>query len=187
VRRLADLVRRLFRKGEARSSDALLAGARVHVPVNLLRQLRDITRPNQRRPEPLALLQARYASESAREVVVGLGALAFPESAYLSGPGSVNFDTDWLVRTANREIAANVGLLLVHSHGGSGSPAFSSVDRRTNERVMAPLAIGVDVAPYGALVLSDTHANAVVTVAGVLVAAEVIAVPDALDGFEVTA
>jgi hypothetical protein len=157
------------------------------VPRSLLQQLREMTRPNARRPEPLALLRARYASEDAGNVIVGIGAIPFPDSAYVTGPAGANFDTDWLVRIANREIAVNIGLLLVHSHGGLGFPRFSGVDRRTNTHVMAPLAIGVEVAPYGALVLSDMHAAAVMTVANSLTVAEVIAVPDRLGAFEASA
>jgi hypothetical protein len=187
VRRLVDFIRRLLGLGEPAAPEAPPAAARLHVPRSLLRQLREITQPNERRPEPLALLRARYASEEARNVVVGIGTIPFPDSAYVKGPAGANFDTDWLVRIANREIAMNVGLLLVHSHGGRGVPRFSGIDRRTNTHVMAPLAIGADIAPYGAMVLSETHATAVVTVINSLSVAEVIAVPDRLGAFEASA
>ncbi|MFZ1125731.1 MAG: hypothetical protein WAN59_11395 [Candidatus Baltobacteraceae bacterium] len=166
------------------STEELPSTARLHVPRSVVTTLREITRPTPRCVEPLALLRARYASEGSRNVVVGVGTIPFPETAYVPGPAGANFDTDWLVGIANREIGANVGLLLVHSHGGRGTPGFSSVDRRTNAHVMAPLAIGINTAPYGAMVLSGDGANAVVTLDGILTPAEVIPVMDRLAGSE---
>jgi hypothetical protein len=68
--------------------------------------------------------------------------------------------------------------LLVHSHGGRGQPSFSHIDRTTNAEVMLPLSIGVSSAPYGALVLSDDDACAVVAMDHRLVAARVVTVTD---------
>ncbi len=156
---------------------------RLRVPQSVLYRLRDLTKPKSR-VEPLALLRVRYASEGTRSVLVAVGALSFPDSAYVPGPAGANFDTDWLVSVANREITENIGVMLVHSHGGSGLPKFSSIDDSTNRDVMASLAMGVDVAPYGAVVLSETGAYAVATISGRLETVEVVRVPDRLQFFE---
>lgn len=184
---MIDTIRRLVGwalGSPGQSQQAPPKAARLHVPRSILASLRRLTRPNPERAEPLALLRVRYASEASPNVVIGIGTIPFPDFAYVAGPAGANFDSDWLVGIANREIGTNVGLVLVHSHGGAGTPGFSLVDRRTNARVMAPLAIGVEEAPYGAVVLSDDNARAVVTVASSLTSADVISVPDRIDGFE---
>ena len=153
---------------------------RLHVPQTLLHEIQKALSPTKNRVEPLALLRVRYASESARDVVVATSFLAFPDEAYVDGPAGANFDTRWLVHTTNAGVPQNAGVLLIHSHGGRGKPGFSSTDQRTNRDIMAPLAIGVATIPYGALVLSDDTGMAVVTVDGRLVEADLIAVPDRL-------
>jgi hypothetical protein len=126
----------------------------------------------------LAFLRARYASEDTTDVLVGIGAIQFAQEAYVAGDAGANFDTGWTVGIANAEIRSNTGLLLVHSHGGRGQPAFSHIDRTTNAEVMLPFSIGISCAPYGALVLGDDDASAVVAVDRRLVAARVVAVAD---------
>jgi hypothetical protein len=155
-----------------------VAPYRLHVPRSLVNELRNVTAPDSHRGEPLAFLRVRFASEESRTVMVGIGVLPFPDEAYVEGHAGANFDTDFAVDVANQQIAQNAGLLLVHSHGGNGMPAFSGIDARTNRDVMGSLAIGVTTAPYGALVLSDTDAHCVLAVDGALVTVKVIAVPD---------
>ena len=154
------------------------ASYRVHIPRSLMYELRDVTRPRAGRPEPLAFLRVRFASEASRNVLVALSALQFPGAAYVAGPAGANFSTEWAVDTANSEIRDNIGLLLVHSHGGDGFPGFSSIDRRTNRSVMGALGIGINTVPYGAIVLSDTNSCCVVAVGGAMIAAKVVVVPD---------
>jgi hypothetical protein len=155
-----------------------VAPYRLHIPRSLVHELREATRPNARRGEPLAFLRVRFASEDSRTVLVAVGALQFPDEAYVLGPAGANFSTDWAVGVANQQIGANVGLLLVHSHGGDGVPAFSGTDHRTNRCVMGALAFGVDTAPYGALVLSDTDGRSVVAADRSMIEAKVVVVPD---------
>lgn len=158
--------------------EVLNAPYRIHVPRSLMRELREITRSNTMRGEPLAFLIARFASEESSTILVGIGALPFPDSAYVDGPAGANFDTEWAVSIANRQIGSNVGLLLVHSHGGTGLPTFSSIDQQTNRSVMGALAVGVKTAPYGAMVLSDTDARCVLSVSRALTNVRVVIVPD---------
>lgn len=143
-----------------------------------MRALRSATTPRRGVPEPLAFLRTRYASEDATDVLVGIGVIPFAQEAYVAGDAGANFDTRWTVGIANAEIRSNIGLLLVHSHGGRGQPAFSRIDKTTNAEVMLPFSIGVSSAPYGALVLSNDDAFAVVAVDHRLVAARVVAVAD---------
>ena len=163
------------------------AAYRLHVPRSLARRLRQVTRPNEDRGEPLAFLRVRFASEESRTVIVGIDVLPFPDIAYVEGPAGANFATDWAVDIANQQARSNAGLVLVHSHGGRGMPAFSGVDARTNREVMGSLAIGMHTIPYGALVLSDTHACCVLAVAGKLQPVNVIEVPDRFEEVRVTA
>ncbi len=160
---------------------------RIHVPRSLMHEMRNITRPNEKRGEPLAFLLSRFASEDSRTILVGIEAIPFPDCAYIDGPAGANFDTEWAVKIANEQIGANVGLLLVHSHGGKGMPDFSSVDQQTNRTVMGALAIGIRTAPYGAIVLSDTDARCVLSVARASMIVRVIVVPDRLGEMRVTA
>jgi hypothetical protein len=160
---------------------------RLHVPRSLIHQLREVTRPTVRRGEPLAFLRVRFASEDSRSVLVGVGVLPFPDEAYVAGPAGANFSTDWAVDVANEQIGTNVGLFLVHAHCGSGMPGFSSVDQRTNRSVMGALAFGIETAPYGALLLSDTHARCVLAVGRALVGVKVVVVPDRFGELQVTA
>jgi hypothetical protein len=160
---------------------------RLHIPRSLIGELREVTRPTGRRGEPLAFLRVRFASEDSRTVLVGVGVVPFPDAAYVAGPAGANFSTEWAVDVANQQIGANVGLLLVHSHGGSGMPGFSGVDQRTNRSVMGALAFGMETAPYGALVLSDTHARCVLAVPRTLVGVKVIVVPDRFGRVQVSA
>lgn len=150
---------------------------RLHIPRSVVRELREVTRPNHR-PEPLAFLRVRFASEDSRTVVVAVGVVPFPNEAYVDGPAGANFSTEWAVDIANAGIPDNVGLMLVHSHGGIGLPMFSGVDARTNRSIMAMLAVGVETAPFGAVVLSDTDARCVLAVNGGLTETRVIDVPD---------
>jgi hypothetical protein len=166
---------------------AQIAPYRLHVPRSLLRELHTVTAPNARRGEPLAFLRVRFASEESRTVIVGIGVLPFPDTAYVEGHAGANFDTNFAVDVANQQIANNAGLLLVHSHGGSGMPAFSGIDTRTNRDVMCRLAIGITVVPYGAMLLSDTDAHCVLSIGGNLVTVKVIAVPDHPARLSVTA
>jgi hypothetical protein len=164
-----------------------VAAYRLHVPRSLFHALRRITASDMRRGEPLAFLRVRFASEESRTVVVGIGVLPFPDQAYVEGHAGANFDTDFTVDVANQQITQNVGLLLVHSHGGKGIPTFSGIDDSTNCDVMGGLAMGIAVVPYGAVVLSETDARCVVAVDGKMVDAKVIAVPDRLGELSVPA
>jgi len=151
---------------------------RLRVPKSIIRELREVSQPNAGRGEPLTFLRARFVSEDSRTIMVGISVVPFPEGAYVDGPAEANFDTGWAVDFANEQIGANVGLMLVHSHGGNGMPNFSGVDTRTNRSVMAALAIGNETVPYGAVVLSDSDARGVVAVASTLKDVHVVAVPD---------
>jgi hypothetical protein len=154
------------------------SGLRINVPRSVMRALRSATVPRRGVEEPLAFLRARYASEDATDVLVGIGVIPFAHEAYVAGDAGATFDTRWTVDIANDEIRSNIGLLLVHSHGGQGQPAFSPIDRTTNAEVMLPFSFGISSAPYGALVLSDDDAFAVVAVGHRLVAARVVPVAD---------
>jgi hypothetical protein len=83
---------------------------RLHIPQSLINKLRELTRP-QHRPEPLAFLKARFASEKSRRVVVAIGVLPFPDEAYIDGPAGANFRTEWAIDLANAGIPDNVGCL----------------------------------------------------------------------------
>lgn len=174
---MISLIRRLL--GRSRQvSCGPPPGIRINVPRSVMRALRSATTPRPDLGEPLAFLRARYASEDATDVLVGIGVIQFAKEAYVAGDAGANFDTRWTVNIANSEIRSNIGLLLVHSHGGRGQPAFSHIDRSTNAEVMLPFSIGISSAPYGALVLSDDNASAVVAVDHHLVPARVVAVAD---------
>ncbi len=173
--------------GSADEPAPRVAAYRLHVPRSLLRDMRRITAPSTRRSEPLAFFRVRFASEESRSVVVGIGILPFPEEAYLESYAGANFDTDFAVDVANRQITQNVGLLLVHSHGGKGMPTFSGIDKRTNRDVMGGLAMGISVVPYGALVLSDTDARCVLAVDEKMIEPKVVVVPDRLGELSVSA
>ena len=160
---------------------------RLHIPRSLMYELRAMTRPNHKYGEPLAFLLVRFASEESRTILVGIAALPFPDHAYVDGPAGANFDTDWAVNVANEQIAANTGLVLVHAHGGTGLPMFSGVDQQTNRTVMGALAVGVNTAPYGAMVLSDTDARCVVSISRALTNVTVVVVPDRFGELRVTA
>lgn len=173
IRRALDL---LFGRREDISPPRI---PRINVPRSVLQRLMRLTRPTTRRVEPLALAIVRYASEDAQDVVVVVDCIAFADEAYVDGPAGANFDTRWLMSIANSRAASNAGLLLVHSHGGVGKPAFSATDRKTNNEVMATFAVGMATIPYGALVLSSDDYFAVVTMDGRLTPARVMIVPDA--------
>ena len=159
---------------------------RLHILRSVIDGLREVVRPNHR-PEPLAFLRVRFASEDSRTVVVAVGVLPFPDEAYVDGPAGANFSTEWAIDFANAGIPDNVGLMLVHSHSGVGMPMFSGVDARTNRSIMAMLAVGVATAPFGAVVLSDTDARCVLAVNGGLTEMKVIVVPDRFDDLRVSA
>jgi hypothetical protein len=158
---------------------------RLHIPRSVIHELREVNCPN-RRPEPLAFLRVRFASEDSRTVVVAVGVLPLPDEAYVEGPAGANFSTEWAIDVANAGISGNVGLMLVHSHGGVGMPMFSGVDARTNRSIMAMLAVGVETAPFGAVVLSDTDARCVLAVKGELTETKVIVMPDRFGELRVT-
>jgi hypothetical protein len=160
---------------------------RIHMPRSILHAVTGIVTPNRLRPEPLALLRVRYASEERRDVVVVIGTISFPETAYVKGDAGANFDTRWLVHVTNDELQTNAGVLLAHWHGGTGRPSFSSVDRKTNRDVIAHLAIGVAAVPYGAMVLSLDQQTAVLATGGGLIEADVIIVPDIAGRMDLTA
>lgn len=159
---------------------------RLHIPRTLIRELREMTQPNGEHGEPLAFLLARFASEDSRGILVGIAALTFADAAYVDGPAGANFDTSWAVQVANEQITSNIGLLLVHSHGGSGIPMFSGIDQQTNRTVMGALAVGIKTVPYGAMVLSDTDARCVIAVSRELKSVAVVVVPDRFGGMQVT-
>ncbi len=46
---------------------------RLHLPRSVIYELHEVTRANRRRPEPLAFLRVRFASEDSRTVVVAVG------------------------------------------------------------------------------------------------------------------
>lgn len=164
--------------GRSRSTVLPRAGIRVNVPRSVMHRLRVATRPTATNREPLAFLLVRYASEEVRDVVVAFAVLPFADEAYVDGDAGANFDTRWSMSVANEEIRRNAGVLLAHLHGGTGRPAFSHVDQETNIHVMAPLSYGVEVAPYGAIVLSNDDEMAVVAVKGRLRSARVVVVAD---------
>lgn len=152
----------------------------LRIPGSLRRTLDSMTRPREGRAEPLALLRVRYVAESERNIAVAIGVLPFPNDAYRDTlDAAAAFGTQWLVKMANNELAFNAGIVLVHSHGGAGEPRFSVIDGRTNRDVIARLSIGVETAPYGAMVLSGTSQYAVLAVDGVLRVANVEIVYDA--------
>ncbi len=159
---------------------------RLHIPRSVIHELREVTRPNHRL-EPLAFLRVRFASEDSRTVLVAVGVLPFPDEAYVDGSAGANFSTEWAIDVANSGISGNVGLMLVHSHGGVGMPMFSGVDARTNRSIMAMLAVGVETAPFGAIVLSNTDARCVLAVKGDLTETKVIVVPDRFGELRVSA
>lgn len=161
-------------------------GVRINIPRSVLHALYRATTPRPGRHEPLAFLRVRYASEDVRDVLVAVGVIPFADEAYVDGDAGANFDTRWVVAVANREVLSNAGLVLAHLHGGK-RPNFSSVDRKTNHTVMAPLSIGVPVVPYGAMVLGDDEATAVAARDGRLVDARVVIVPDLLGGMDLSA
>jgi hypothetical protein len=167
--------------------DHSVSSFRLHIPRSLMHALRKRTRATTVRLEPLVLLRVRYASERSTNTMVAVDAISFPDHAYVEGFAGANFDTSWVVERANEAITANAGLLLVHSHGGPGHPQFSLVDTRTNREVMAPLAVGAATVPYGAMVLSDVSAHAVIAVSGALHDVRVIVVADHLGAMELTA
>jgi hypothetical protein len=175
------------RRPSAAAERAVTSPHRLHVPRSLMYKLRNVSQPNVKRVEPLAFLRVRFASEGSRTVLVAIGVLPFPDEAYVEGPAGANFDTEWAVNVANQQIGGNVGLLLVHSHGGTGMPTFSGTDRSTNYSVMGALAVGVETAPYGAVVLSDTHARGVLATPKKLTDVKVIVVPDHLGELPVSA
>ncbi|HTW85404.1 MAG TPA: hypothetical protein VMD91_15145 [Candidatus Sulfotelmatobacter sp.] len=160
---------------------------RLRIPRSVIHELREVTRPNRQRPEPLAFLRVRFASEDSRTVVVAVGVLPFPDEAYVEGPAGANFSTEWAIEVANAGIPGNVGLMLTHSHGGVGMPMFSGVDARTNRSIMAALAVGAETSPFGAVVLSETDARCVLAVASGLTDTRVIVVPDRFGELRVSA
>ncbi len=162
-------------------------GPRLHVPRAVMHALRLATRPTAALPEPLVLLHVRFASEQQLDTIVAVAATPFPAHAYVEGFAGANFDTAWVVDAANAMILKNVGVFLVHAHGGTGAPRFSSVDEQTNRKVMAALAHGITTAPYGAMVLSLTSATAVLARAGALEVMRIVEVPDRLGRVEMTA
>lgn len=163
------------------------ARLRLRITRALLTALHEVTVPTRPRSEPLAFLRVRFASEESKDVVVAVGVVGFPERAYVDGPAGANFDTRWSIMCANEAARSNAGLLLAHHHGGKGKPCFSSVDRKTNLAVMAPLSYGASTLPYGAVVLSEDDATAVIAFGGELLDTAVELVPDGLGGFTATA
>jgi len=127
-----------------------------------LRELRSRLNFSPERPEPLALLAVRYASEENCNVIVGVRLEAFPDDAYVDGPDGANFSVSWLMEALDRLTEVNAGVLLCHMHGHAGKPRFSATDIRTNEEVMAKQRIFSPLFPYGALVVSNDDATAVV-------------------------
>lgn len=173
--------------GPAPVSPVPRSGTRVRLPRSVMHALHRATKPDARCREPLAFLLVRYASEDARDVIVAIGVMRFADRAYVEGDAGANFDTRWCVDVANEHVRSNVGLMLAHCHGGSGRPHFSKTDRETNVHVMAALSIGVDVVPYGSLVLSADNATAVVAAHGRIHEANVVVVPDKIGGLDLSA
>lgn len=164
-----------------------VAHVRIRIPKSAIHALRHATTPTKQHGEPLAFLRVRYASEAQNGVIVAIGVIPFAQNAYVEGDAGATFDTAYAVEIANAEIGANTGLLLAHQHGGRGKPSFSGIDRQTNRQVMLQLAIGVQYAPYGAIVLNDDSAAAVVARDGCLVDADVVVVPDAVGAMDLSA
>ena len=138
------------------------AGRRLRLLPSTLRELRARLAFAPERPEPLALLVVRYASEGNRSVIVGVRVDAFPDDAYVDGPDGANFSVSCLMEALDRLAEINAGVLLCHMHGHAGKPRFSATDVRTNEEVMAKQRVFGPLFPYGALVVSDDDATAVV-------------------------
>jgi hypothetical protein len=112
--------------------------------------------------------------------------VSLPDEVYVDGSTGASFDTAWIVNVANAAGQSNAGVFLVHSHGSLGVPRFSLVDARTNREVVVPLSLGVETAPYGAMVLSDTSATVAVASESRLRNAKVILVPDRAGHNELT-
>lgn|GEM_PF-2767703 len=164
-----------------------ISRVRVRIPESVMRDLRRATTPTKHNSEPLAFVRVRYASEAQNGVIVAIGVTPFEDGAYVDGDAGANFDTAYAIEIANAEICVNAGVLLVHQHGGRGEPWFSRIDSQTNREVMLQLTVGVPYAPYGAIVLSDDSAAAVVARDRRLAQADVIVVPDALGGIDLPA
>jgi hypothetical protein len=187
IRRIFDALRLWLRGASDRFDFPDTSRVRIRVPKSLMHALNRATTPTKYNHEPLAFLRVRYASEERNGVIVAIGVVPFAEDAYVEGDAGANFDTAYAVEVANAHIRANAGILLVHQHGCRGKPSFSRTDRETNREVMLQLAIGVPFAPYGAIVLSDDSATAVVACDGRLVDADVTLVPDAPGGMDLSA
>jgi len=127
----------------------------------MVRDLRNAVSNQPDRLEPLALLWARYASEDNDNVVVAVAVQPFAADAYVRGPNGANFDVNWLMAAMNVAGEANAGTIICHQHAHAGKPAFSSVDNKTNEQIMAKQPIVSPWLPYGAMVLSNDDFHAV--------------------------
>lgn len=182
MNKIIEWLRDLFRVASERPPRRL----RLRVTRALMHALRSATMPTPSNGEPLAFLRVRFASENVTDVIVGIEVLPFPHHVYVDGFAGANFDTGWAIRCANESARSNAGIFLAHRHGGTGKPAFSSVDCTTNLTVMAPLSYGLPSIPYGAIVLSDTDATALVAVNGTLLDVQLEVVADALGRLEVT-
>ena len=148
------LWRRLLSSRGAAVVDNTPRRARLHVLPSTLHELRTVVSARPGRIEPLALLWVRYVSEDNRDIVVGVKVEAFADNAYVDGPNGANFDVHWLMGALDVAARSNAGALLCHEHGHRGKPAFSHVDRWTNESIMAKQRHVNEGLPYGALIVS---------------------------------
>lgn len=140
--------------------------------LNLLRSMaRDLVLGLQKPIDPklagerLAIVHARFASESTDTVVVVVGFDMVPDAAYVSGPDVANFDVRWLMNASERAAQRNCGILLTHLHEHKGVPWFSPADLRTARAVLYPMYRICPQFPQGALVMSFDSAAAIIATA----------------------
>ncbi len=112
--------------------------------------------------ERLAVVYARFASESTHSVVVAVDFQMLPDHAYVSGPDAANFDVRWLVQAGQDADSRNCGILLAHLHEHRGRPWFSPPDLRTIREVIYPLYRMSPQVPQGALLFSLDRAVAMI-------------------------
>jgi hypothetical protein len=144
----------------------MIGGSRLHITHALAEEMRaDFARPHEIAAERVGIVRVRYASPSARHVIVVVGYESAPDDAYVRGRAAANFDVRWLMQRADAAAAERCGVMWVHLHEHKGEPRFSSIDLKTSRGICPALALACPRFPQGALVLSaDAAAAHVVTV-----------------------